>query len=98
MFTTHSIYHKKTSQEYKSKDLSSVLENNFEQKILKLLPEEKYRKEVAKRGQDFVYRYHTYHHRAHDMLLAFGLEKEAKALMSNYYVYFYKGLTDELEI
>ena len=35
MFTTRSIYHKKTSQEYKSKDLSSVLENNFEQKINK---------------------------------------------------------------
>ena len=35
MFTKHSIHHTKTSQGYKSKDLSSVLEQNFEQKINK---------------------------------------------------------------
>ena len=35
MYLTHSINHTKTSQEYKSNELSSVLERNFETKINK---------------------------------------------------------------
>jgi spore maturation protein CgeB len=72
--------------------------DNFEQRILKWLPEEKNRKEIAKRGQEFVYANHTYHHRTYDMLVALGMEKEAKEIMSNYYVYYYKGLNDELAV